>query len=251
MTRGSGVPPTSTHPPPHGVASPFCRTTMQVDPNVQSLVGREIIEFKTCEERRGRVWDVVGCIHCGGWRLRLEATAHDEDGDTLDGTVLIATLPAQDCFLFTRNSTTSIDVGRLKKGSRIFVEVGGVGHRRGTVVAVKKNKIRILYDYCERIVGGKERDISIKHVLFDISAAVQGRDFSYGPLFRKEESIETNQEVVGIKGFYRSQVRIKSIENELKQYFTSAHVPQKVDGQVRKCDSLIGSSLTHVSSQLG
>ena len=224
---------------------------MQVDPNVQSLVGREIIEFKTCEERRGRVWDVVGCIHCGGWRLRLEATAHDEDGDTLDGTVLIATLPAQDCFLFTRNSTTSIDIGRLKKGSRIFVEVGGVGHRRGTVVAVKKNKIRILYDYCERIVGGKMMEIQIEDVLFDISAAVQDRDFSYGPLFLKGDRIETNQEVVGIEGFYRSQVHIDAIKNELKQYFPSGHVPRKVDGQVRKCDSLLGSSLTHVSSQLG
>ncbi|EJK63442.1 hypothetical protein THAOC_15891, partial [Thalassiosira oceanica] len=164
---------------------------MLVDlPYVQSLVGKEMIEFET--DAGGRVWEVVGYAYGGGWKLRLEAAARDEDGDALDGTVSVVTLPVRDCFLFTRNSTTlqanEVDVKKLKAGSRVFVKAGIGEHRRGTIVKKIKNK------------G--------EHIETDL-------DYEYGD----------------IKGFYRSRVLIKKIKNDFKKVFYTARVHERVDGQ--------------------
>ena len=219
------------------------------NPYLQSFVGEWIIEFVTAD---GRVWKVVGYLHDGrSWRLRLEATARDGYGNDLDGSI---TLPFQNCLLFTRDSTEQqaerVNVQGIQVGSRVFVKArGGLRHellrgghhRRGTVNVVRRieSTIEIVYDKYEPDVGGGTWEIPIEDVLFDISAAVQGRNItSYGPLFEKGEWIETNQpwEVNGqLVGYYRMTVPIESIRDESKEVFklNNALNERKINGQVR------------------
>ncbi|EJK72196.1 hypothetical protein THAOC_06294, partial [Thalassiosira oceanica] len=200
--------------------------------HVESFVDKNIIEFRT--NKGGLIWKVCGYEYDKGtWNLTLKA---DEGGKTFE-----ETLPVRDCKLFTPGPITArsnrVEADRLQAGSRIFVKVDGKDrHQRGTIVTKNKNKIEILYDKCERELGGETKEIEIDVVLFDISAAIQDSAYtSYGPLFQKGERIVTDQECGkgNCKGTYRHTVQILGIENDSKDLFqlTNTLHEQMVNGQ--------------------